>query len=203
MPVSRKRQGGGSDRKSYVKTAPKAPPTPSGRFENPGPYAEAAPAHALGRDLSELESSPFFVLGGFKLRKMVGRDRIYTNGETFALVGVDAERRVTQVVVSLLPSAEDHPDESYRVAARGPGGQPVALSYQWAMLVHLAHGVIGLGARDASELLTRIFQPGYLPIERGGVRVDLVSGQFLGGPERVALGIRRADAPEYTGAAAP
>lgn len=198
MPVSRRR-----------KVAEKKRPARKGggeerRLENAGPYASSTPpSPILGRELTELEHLPLYVLGGFKLRKMVGRDRLYTNGETWLVVTVDEERRVTEVILSLLTPDEDHPDERYRIDARGKDGQPFRLSYQWAVLVHFAHGVLGLGPREASDLLSHLFRPGYLPLVRDGLRIDLMSGQFLGGPERLALGVRRADAEEYEGAAAP
>lgn len=160
-------------------------------FPNAGPYAGATPPHPIvGRPLDELEHLPLVVLGDLKMRRMVGRDRLYSNGETTLVVSCDADRVVIEVVMSVLPPDEDHEDERFRINARGKDGEPFRLTYQWALLVHFAHGVVGLGPKDASEFMSRFLHPGYLPLKRGGLRIELISGHFQGGPDRLALAVR-------------
>ncbi len=197
MPVSRRRKAVVKHRQEQ----PRTPPASREPITNAGPYAEKREATSIfGRSLEEMEALPLFVMGEFKLRKMVEKDRLYTNGESWLLVTVDGERQVTQVVLSLLPPEEDHPDERFRINARGKDGQPLRLTYQWALLVHFAHGVLGLGPRDSSEFLTQLWRPEFLPILRGGLKIDLLTGHFHGGPENMAVGARRAETEDYSGA---
>jgi hypothetical protein len=154
-----------------------------------GPYAEGpAETPLLGRPVADLEASRLFSMGGVRMRRMTGGDRLYVGEQTDYLVHLDEQRRVVAVVATLLPPDQDVADEYYHVPlARPRDGGPAELSYQWAMLVYLAHEVLGLGPGDAAQLLENLYRDDYLPRSLGGARLSFVAGRRFHGDKALCL----------------
>ncbi len=147
-----------------------------------GPYAGSQePRCLLGQSLAEIEASDVFRAAGLRMRKMMGRERVYVGAHTDVWLRVDDRRLVQALLVSLLPPDRDVEDDCFDVVARVDGGaegkDAVRLSYGWALLVHLAHDVLGLGAEDAAALLNGIYRDGFLPRRFGDVELSLQAGR--------------------------
>ncbi len=151
-----------------------------------GPYAEGPPAgRLLGGPLRDLEQSTLFVEGGARMRKMVGRDRLFVGKHTDFAVTVDEHRNVVALMASMLPPDRDVEDDCYRIQARREGAnEPVYLSYSWALLLQLAYEVLGLPSDQGAELLNRIYLPDYLPRTIDGIRLTLVAGRRMSTGEK-------------------
>lgn len=154
-----------------------------------GPYADGPPAgRLLGGPLADLERSRLFVAGGARMRKMIGRDRLFVGKHTDFAVTVDEQRNVVALMASLLPPDRDVEDDCYRIQARRQGSdEPIWLSYSWAMLLQLAHEVLGLPADQGAELLSRIYHPDYLPRTFGDLRLTLVAGKRMSTGEKALV----------------
>lgn len=154
-----------------------------------GPYAEGPPgAPLLGRPVADLERSRLFSVGRVRMRRMTGGDRLYVGEHTDYLIHLDGQRRVAAVVATLLPPDQDVADEYYHVPlARTAGGGESEMSYQSAMLIHLAHEVIGLSPGDAAQLLGNLYRDDFLPRSLGGVRLSFVAGRRFHGDKALCL----------------
>jgi hypothetical protein len=144
-----------------------------------GPYAAGPPLGVLiGQPLARLEASTLFRDGGVRMRRMVERDRLYVGTHTDYAVTVDGERNVVALMVSLTPPDRDREDDCYGFEARDrETGTAIPLSYGWAVLLQLAHEVLGLDAAAAVELLNNLYLPRYLPRAIGELRLSLVAGK--------------------------
>ncbi len=144
-----------------------------------GPYAAGPPNGVLiGQPLARLEASTLFRSGAARMRRMVERDRLYVGAHTDFAVTVDGERNVVALMVSLTPPDQDCEDDCFGFEARDRRtDSPMPLSYSWAMLLQLAHEVLGLDAAAAIELLNNLYQPQYLPRTLGELRLSLVAGK--------------------------
>ena len=154
-----------------------------------GPYAAGPPGGALiGQPLARLEASTLFEAGGVRMRRMVERDRLYVGTHTDYAVTVDGDRNVVAMMASLTPPDQDCEDDCYGFEARDrQTDSPVPLSYSWAMLLQLAHEVLGLDAAAAVELLNNLYQPQYLPRTLGDLRLSLVAGKRASTSERALV----------------
>ncbi len=144
-----------------------------------GPYAAGPPAGTLiGQPLAALEGSTLFRDGGVRMRRMVERDRLYVGDHTDYSVTVDEGRRVVALMASLTPPDQDRADDCYGFEARDRRtGEPIPLSYSWAMLLQLSHEVLGLEASAAVELLNNLYRAEYLPRALGGLQLTLMAGR--------------------------
>lgn len=160
-----------------------------------GPYVDGPPAaRLLGGPLADLERSALFVQGGARMRRMIGRDRLFVGKHTDFAVTVDGQRNVIALMASLLPPDRDVEDDCYRIQARRDGSEaPIFLSYSWAMLLQLAYEVLGLPAEQGAELLNRIYLPDYLPRTVDGVRLSLVAGKRMSTGEKALVLVASAE----------
>jgi len=144
-----------------------------------GPYTAGPPkGRLIGAPIHQMERSRLFEATGARMRRMVGRDRVYVTEHTDFMVHTDADRRVVAVTATLVPPDQDLSDDMFRFTARREAdGKEVPLAYTWALLLQIAHEVLGLAAKDAVGLLNGIYQDGYLPRDEGDVRLALVAGQ--------------------------
>lgn len=143
-----------------------------------GPYAEDRPAKCLlGAPIDALEKSHLFVAGRVRMRRLVGPERLYIGDHTDYWVQVDDQRQVRVLMASLVPPDQDLEDDCYRFEVRGDGDRAIRLSYGWAMLLLLAHEVLGLTPQDAQELLNGIYKEGFMPRRFGDLALSLQAGQ--------------------------
>jgi len=124
-----------------------------------------------------LEDSHLFVAGQVRMRRMVGPERLYIGDHTDYWVQVDDRRRVRVLMASLVPPDKDYEDDCYRFEVRAGEDKTIRLSYSWAMLLLLAHEVLGLPPQDAQDLLNGIYKEGYLPRRFGDLALSLQAGR--------------------------
>ncbi len=146
--------------------------TPGGTAAPPPP-----PAPLLGRSVAELEASRLFTASGARMRRMTGRDRLYVSEHNDYLVQVDDDRRVVALLATLVPPDEDRADECFGSSLR----------HGDAMLLQLAHEVLGLAPDAAAELAAHLYRDGYLPRTAGPARLSFVAGKRFHGGRALCL----------------
>ena len=153
-----------------------------------GPYADGPPVgRLLGEPIGAMEGSRLFAATSARMRRMVGRDRVYVSELTDFQLHLDDEQRVVALTASLLPPDQEVADEVFGFAARRDG-EDIPMAYTWALLLQVAHEVLALPAATAAELLNGIYTDGYLPRDIDDVRVALLaSKRFESGQKALCL----------------